>query len=1030
LTRFLSIILAAATIVAAVPFQTGRARISLHNRLLLDRAAIEGRPRIEVMIVAAPRAMHRVAAAIAARNGRVLRRDPRVGYLRADLPIEAVAAVAGVTGVEAWQIGSGSAGAWYRDARPEPNAIQLRSFETMPPPRSSPSKDAAVLPALPSPVARSNGARGAEDAGLDDWRTRYPHFDGRGVTIAVIESGLADLSHPMVGTARTLDGRAVPKLAGILNAIDPTRPDETRVALDVNVQATTSWTRIGSRTYLLPGPGVYRFGRFDLPLGTNVVRQFAILEDARSGDILLDTDGDGDFRDERPVADVNTRLDVRALSLDPETTLPFVIARGHRPHTVHVYIASSGHHTMTMSVAAGSDAPMNLAPGVAPGARVLLVRGSALSESFVDYIEAYLAAAERTDVDVITDSAGVTALPDTAAEFLGRFFSRLRAAYGKIVFRAAHNTQLFLGSAANADGALSVGGSLGPATFGLLYGGTIDGTQVHPTGAAGPGIDGAIRPDVLAPMHVVAASLTTVDQGISIPRGAPRWRLPAGYEISCCTSGSSPYAAGLAALLVSGARQSALDYPPGALEHAIRVGARFLSNAPAHQQGNGVFDVNRAWEELRGQIDHGIRAAGIFEREGWRAGASARRTLTLLRESGPPASLEYRVTWLGNDDTFSSPASVVLTRGRRATFPIDITVATAGVHSAILNLHEPTSDRVVFRTQATIVAAHELDRDGQVHVAGSLPVMRQRDHYFRVPEGVSALTFRLYVRRGTMRATILPWNGVYPSYYLHLHPAVGRQFREGTYAISLSRPHAGVWAMALTNDAARREPGGPVEAADYAIDVAVRGASITARPADIHRLAVTIAPPQGALLKPALTVADANVAARQRTLGPDGLPALFPLDVPADTGVLRVSATGAQHGDLDLHLYNCSSGECFSHEFTFAPAASPSISVRRPATGRWIAAVSSPRLPGSTIGVALESMMTLGTGTELDLPARREPGTPWRVTIDRRARALFFELFDRAMEEDEAEHAWENRPGVMRLADRPVPLGTHLHRVD
>ena len=1033
MTRLLAVLTSAAAIVAAAAPPPEAVRISLHNRLLLNRGAIEGRLRLDVMMVVAPGAAARVGAAIAERTGRVLRSDRRVGYLRAELPIDAVVAVASLPGVEAWQIGTGSASAWYRDARPESNATMFRSFETLAPPRAAPRTDTAALLPLPADVARSDGATGAEDVGLNAWRRRHPDFDGRGVTIAVIESALVDLTHPAVaGTARALDGRVVPKLAGILNAIDPERADETRVALDTEVQATTSWTRIAGRTYLLPGPGVYRFGRFELPAGANLVHRFAVLENVRSGEIVVDTDGNGDLREERPIADVNDRVDVRTLTLEPNRGLPFAIARGSGPHRIHLYPATSGHHTMTLSVAAGSDTPLNLARGVAPAARVLLARGSPAGESLVDYVEAYLAAAKRADVDVITDSAGASPLPDASAEFLGRFFDRLRAAYGKVTFRAAHNTQLFLASAANAGGTLSVGGSIGPATFGLLYGGTIDGVQVHPTGAAGPGIDGAIRPDVLAPMHVVAADLTTLDRGTPVPLGAPRWRLPAGYQIGCCTSASSPYAAGLAALLISGARQSSLALTPDAVERAIRIGARFLSNAPAHQQGNGVFDVNAAWHELQQPVDHGVTSSpqGIFEREGWRAGSTGRRVISLVRASGPRTPLAYRVSWLGNDGTFTSPASIVLPLRQAASFPIDVTIGGPGVHSAIVNLHDPASGAIVFRTQATIVAAHQFNRDGQaLRVNGSLPSMRQAEHYFNLSEDASALTFRLHVRRGTIRATILPWTGVYPSYYLHLHPATGRQFGEGTYTISLARPHAGVWAIALTNDAARRVPGGSSSSADYAIDVEPAAARLDARVGGA-RVAIGMIPSLGSVKSAALTVARANVASQQRPLRLDGLPTVFTLQVPPETGFLRVTATSPRHRDLDLHLYNCSSGECFSQEFTFETSASPSIGVRRPSVGRWIAAVASSRISAAASSVALESMMTVGAGAELALPAGPQARTAWTTTVEPHVPALWFELFDRAMEREEAEHPWENRPGVTRLADRPVPLATLLRRFD
>src|SRR5262249_12251493 len=280
----------------------------------------------------------------------------------------------------------------------------------------------------------------------------------------------------------------------------------------------------------------------------------------------------------------------------------------------------------------------SLAYGVAPGARLLLVRSHTPDFRLRDLIEGFLIAAKRPDVDVLSDSSGILMVPDTAADFVGLLLDRIVAAYGKPIFHAAGIMSLFLGSVSSLGAAFSVGGSVGPDTFAALFGGApLPGLMVHPIGAAGPGLDGAVKPDFVAPVHRIAADLSAGPATVAIPKNAPAFSLPAGYQISCCTSSSTPYAAGVAALILSAAKQEHVAHPYLSFARALRLGARFLPASPSFDQGNGVLDVNRAWNELRrsiaiprivsqANIVHPLAAyaarrdgQGIFERDGWRA---------------------------------------------------------------------------------------------------------------------------------------------------------------------------------------------------------------------------------------------------------------------------------------------------------------------------------------------------------------------------------------------------------------------------
>ena len=1039
-----------ATLAAAVtiPHQTAATgmRMSVHNRLLFNRAAVSGLDRVEVLMLTDPAALDRLEGAVTNLDGRVGRSDTRTGYVRADLPIGNMLQLVSNPLVEAWHMSTGSRKAWYRDGPPLSNATMFREFETRAPPRIQPAAT-TERPMLPRDLAGQGGYTADDDSGLREWRKRHPSFDGRGVTIAIVESGIPDFTHPAFGAVRTLDGHETTKIAGIINAMDADQPDATRVTLDRDVRVVRSWARVGARTYIFPRPGNYRFGTFPLTAGGNLVQNFGVIEDAATDEIRVDADGDDDFRNDQPVSDVNDRLDVREFTTLPQPSMrvPFVVARGPTRRTVHVYPATGSHITMTASVAAGSLNSNSLAAGVAPNARILIVH---VDTRLRDYIEAYLAAAQREDVDVINDSTGITLLPETGADFVGRFMSRIGRIYNKVILHAANNTQQLLNTASTPGDVLSIGGTIGPATLSALFGGQLDELVVHPTGGAGPGIDGSIRPDVLAPVHVISADLPSIDNGIVLPARAPQWPLPRAYQISCCTSSSTPFASGLTALLVSAAKQTGVRYSRETITHAIRVGARFLSAVPSYKQGHGVFDVNAAWLalnqtdvvpriEVTTGVDHpiapyaaaGDAGIGILERDGWRVGMSGRRTLHLRRTSGPERRTVYRVSWTGNDEVFTAAASVALPLDATVALPVDISARNAGVHSALLNLHDPASGSIVFRTQATIVVAHELDeRTRRVTLTGTLPTMREQSHYVRIPDAVSSVTTRLRVTHGRVKVSFVSSHGVYLSYYPHLHPAMSRQFEPGTYVISLAAPVPGVWTISVMNESARREGHSSDEAARYSIDVGVQHASLQARRLDDTSFTLDMRSRAVPVREPAFSYSLGSLISRRAEFLANGLPNQFAIDVPENTGTLSVRVQSTSGRSLEIHLYDCSSGECFSYAFTIPASTTQSLRIRRPATGRWIAAVNAAPASGIPGSFVIDTMLT-GTpqngrwGERVDvgaLPAR-VPGSD---------RVILFELFDAVIEREERQHPWENRPGVEKLNDWPVAIGSVIYRID
>jgi hypothetical protein len=1048
--------------------------MSFQNRLLLNRAVVTGLRSLEVLLVAAKagRDPHsfvdpiaEISRLVARLGGRVHRAEPAIGYLRIEVPTERLLALTASSAIDAYQISSLSRGAWYRDGPPVANAQMFRGFEVTPIAAVEPSVGRPDLPPLSPAEARGPGFT-ADDAGVGRWMAEHPTFDGRGVTIALIESALPSFMDPTLRTARTIDGGEVAKLAGIVNVLDPSQPDETRVRLDTIVDAPKSWARVGSRTYVLPRPGRYRQGILELPAGANVVHKFAVLEDASTREVWIDANGDASFDDETPLADVNERFDPRLLKLahPRKADVSFVMSRGREPHVVHIYVGKGGHQSMTLSVAAGSGTDEGLASGVAPNARVLLVRASSAENRLANVFEGFIEAAQRADVDVISASAGLTLVPDTAADFAGSLFSRLVDVYRKPIMTSAANTSLVLASAHSAGTALSVGGVLSPSTYATLYGGrALEQLIVHPISSAGPTVDGAIKPDFLAPMERLAADLpwnTTID---AAPRNAPARRIPPGYQVSCCTSSTSPYAAGVAALLISGAKQSNLSVTAESLSRAMRMSARLLPGAPANEQGNGVLDINAAWMEVVHRVDpprivasadivhplaqyaaRGPSGEGILEFEGWTAGTSGTRTIALRRESGPVQPVTYRVAWDAADGTFSTAASVTLPLGAAVPFPVQIAIHSPGPHSGLLTLRDAATGGVVFRTQATIVAAEAFDpATRSLAVKGTVRLMRQSAHYIQVPPGVGAIAFELEVTRGALRPTILPSHGLFPSYYAHVHPMDLHFDGKGKYQVLLPNPEPGTWTFRVDNvsmwNTAVQNPGPRDDSeAEYRLTVRLLASAIRPSASTPGGMAIETNNTGSAIAEPVLQTSSGFLRSHRGAFLRTGLPNLIELQVPRDAATLSLQLRSEQAGpNSELYLYDCTSGECFSYNIAFPAAKTHTLVVRKPGAGRWVAAVNAAPFPAAAGAFALDEIVTVGTPVQRTSSTGRTPGARWRETIDEvpatatvpgRTPVLLLELLDAAAERGEIEHPWSTRPNFVKLRDRPVALGTAIIR--
>jgi subtilisin family serine protease len=230
-----------------------------------------------------------------------------------------------------------------------------------------------------------------------------------------------------------------------------------------------------------------------------------------------------------------------------------------------------GHGTHVASIAAGTGKTYK---GVAPGAELL--NGKVLSDDGYGDDSGILAGMEwaaQQGADIVNLSLGGGDTPEI--DPLEAQVNKLSAEKGILFAIAAGNEGDFgdqtVGSPGSAAAALTVG--------------AVDGKdKLASFSSRGPGLDGAVKPDVTAPGVAITAA-SARNSVIAREEGEK----PAGYVTISGTSMATPHVAGAAALL----KQQHPDWTYAELKGALTASAKGGAYTP-FQQGAGRIQVDKA----------------------------------------------------------------------------------------------------------------------------------------------------------------------------------------------------------------------------------------------------------------------------------------------------------------------------------------------------------------------------------------------------------------------------------------------------
>ena len=1011
---------------AAPSAHHAKSKFTKQDRALLIKKQAQGARTVSLLIATPQGKTATLAQNLRELGGTVVYRHNRLGYVRVIVPLGNADAASRLRGIQ---------------------AINVDRMLPLPDPDPGPNGQGGVEPQTPPgpDTPRVNAYLPTRDTGAAQFVNGHPTWDGRGVTIGFLDTGI-DLDHPSLATTSTGDRKIVdwvtythPSQDG-----DPTWRAFTGALTHVSGGTFTAF----GRTYTGMLDGDYRVARmredllgagseYGIACGSDLDRNgvcgdfFVMLWRPSDNMIWVDSDNDGSLADESPMTDYKVNHDIGHFGHDNPATavsesVPFVV----QPLSdsvaglfwVNIGIVSGAHGSHTAGIAAGNHLFGGEMSGAAPGAKLVAVRVCLFVAGCTAHalIEGMIYAVETDHVDVVNMSIGGLPALNDGNNARAILYNRLIEDDGVQMFFSAGNNgpgENTIGDPAVASKAMAVGAYIHKDTWKLNYGSSSSfEDNLHPFSSRGPAENGGLKPEIVAPGAAISTTPTWQN-------GAPvggTYTLPPGYAMMNGTSMAAPEAAGAAALLIGAAKTRGIGYSPAQLRMAMNSTARFLTRYNAADQGNGLIDVARSWDLLKGNLKpvrissrvavHTLLSdfleepgfgPGIYDREGVTVGQAYTRTYTFTRTTGPNRPVLYHLRWVGNDGTFSSQNNLLLSLNVPTTLNVVVNPATGGIHSAILRLENSSNDGLEYETMNTVIAPDELTEANGYSITKTGAVGRNQvlRYFVRVPEGNPVLKVDFSGpddTPGTGQARFLTFHpyGVgiesNQSTSCYAPPPPGGGCAAGSpYSRTVAGAQAGVWE--LTVEARRTSD---VDFTPFTLTVSLFGVSITPNPDVIPTAQVGVPVPRAydlqnnfASFTGRATGSNLGSARRGVFTIADGEQQEYTTTIPAGSTSFRATIGGPsdQAADLDLFVYQCSDPSCTTRTLRGQSAdgdAEESVTIANPAAATWLVLIDGFAVPsGSTTYNYVDIFANPGLGTVdvTDADAPHPGGSSWHV---------------------------------------------------
>ena len=588
----------------------------------------------------------------------------------------------------------------------------------------------------------------AEEIGARSFIRNNPSLDGRGVVVAVLDTGV-ELDHPML--SRTSAGERK-----VINANDFS--GEGRTTLTAATVAEGKLT-IGDAAYTATSvtgtdvkAGIYAASSLkysDDVAGVDTFSDVGVVTYLVDGKraVKVDTNNDKSFDDEIDLGNYGETFAIAKLGSKKLLTIASNVSADGSEVVLHFDDGSHGTHVAGIATGFESEGLQ----GVAPGAQVISAKigdnrlsgGSTTTASMMLAIDW----AVKQKADIINLSYGIRAGSNLGKSVIDQYIDKVAKESGVLFSISAGNEGpglLTIGTPAAADLAITNGAYVSAQTAKDNYGyASFEDNTVWYFSSVGPRLDGGLKPTLLAP----GSALSSV----------PPWA-PANHANYRGTSMASPETTGGLALILSAARQKGLLGDRASVTRAVYDSAVNVPGLGLVEQGHGLLNVPAAVTKLSqmkaSPIEYTVsvnnpvspsgKGAGIFVRDP----ANADNLFTVSVAPLVPQPTALRTFKLVSAAWVKTPGSLWTQGPAAKTFQVTLdyaAISKTGVHSDIIKAVDEATNEVAFEVPVTVVVPVALNAGNQYRyqISQSQRVGQTLRHFIHVPAGTTSLALSL-----------------------------------------------------------------------------------------------------------------------------------------------------------------------------------------------------------------------------------------------------------------------------------------------
>lgn len=712
---------------------------------------------------------------------------------------------------------------------------------------------------------------------VDVYHRAYPNMDGRGMVIAVLDTGVdmgvEGLKKTSTGEVKVIDAqdfsgqgdvelvRAVwndEKDKFVRYTSDGTPELYTPPSVETRPVGTTLWFgQLKEETFKNSAVSdLNDNGRKDEVFGICVISR----DDGSDDDAVcyVDTDGDRDFTDEKPLRNYKLNYDTFTFARQKEekqdVLLTIAVNIFVRQRKVVLHFDDGGHGTHVAGIAAGYRIQgQDGFNGVAPGAKIIsmklgnncLAGGATTTGSMRKAFEYAAQYGREHNVTVVCNlSFGIGSRLEGQSD-IDQFVDKLLRANPKLIICTSAGNEgpglSSLGTPAAAGSVISVAALLAADTARDVTGVRIDRAQVTGFSSRGGELD---KPDLATPGLMTST--------------VPRWNR--GGDFWGGTSMASPYAAGMCALLAQQVQEKAGLTPRADwIKLALKATADPVPGFTPLDYGAGQPDMTKAAEQVvllakrlandplygfEVSTESPLMPGGTGPAAYWRSTffpTDRPQTFTVKPVFVPQADattitgFSKRLMLRSNADWCKLLQDQIYFRDRQsATVRVEYDAAKLkepGVHFALIEGLE--EDLVMLRLFCSVIVPHQVTaQDGYRFTLENQSVegSKVQRHFVAVPAGAGAMHFTLRAPEGKASSAgaghIYRPDGRYISMTGSLRLDTKNERRESSYTVS-KELEPGVWELPITSAKAD-------ETSAYSLEVRFDG--IGAEPSEITDL--------------------------------------------------------------------------------------------------------------------------------------------------------------------------------------------------